>query len=117
MGLGLVVAAGLVVAMQVPLLHQRAQMQSSLATLVEPIEHVPALAWPSVGSAALDIPALGAMEPMAFLAKREVGASAWTRWLVELQGVVYVDRQRKRRIPAVNADMARRMVTCSGRVE
>jgi 1-acyl-sn-glycerol-3-phosphate acyltransferase len=57
----------------------------------------------------LDILALGAMEPMAFLAKKEIGASRWTRWLVELQGVVYVDRQRRRCIPAVNADMSRRM--------
>ena len=76
MGLGLVVAAGLVVAMQVPLLHQRAQMQSRLATLVEPIDHVPALAWPSIGSAALDIPSLGvvlghndAVVPIASLTK------------------------------------------------
>jgi 1-acyl-sn-glycerol-3-phosphate acyltransferase len=57
----------------------------------------------------LDILALGAMEPMAFLAKSEVGASRWTRWLVALQGVVYVDRARKRCIPAVNAEMAQRM--------
>jgi len=57
----------------------------------------------------LDILVLGAMEPMAFLAKKEVGSSPWTRWLVNLQGVVYVDRQRKRGIPAVNAEMARRM--------
>jgi 1-acyl-sn-glycerol-3-phosphate acyltransferase len=57
----------------------------------------------------LDILALGAMEPMAFLAKSEVGASRWTRWLVALQGVVYLDRARKRCIPAVNAEMARRM--------
>ncbi len=57
----------------------------------------------------LDVLALGAMEPMAFLAKKEVGASAWTRWLVDLQGVVYVDRERRRCIPAVNAEMSRRM--------
>jgi 1-acyl-sn-glycerol-3-phosphate acyltransferase len=57
----------------------------------------------------LDIVALGAMERSAFLAKKEVGLSFWTRWLVELQGVVYVDRERKRCIPAVNAEMSRRM--------
>jgi lyso-ornithine lipid O-acyltransferase len=57
----------------------------------------------------IDILALGAMEPMAFLAKKEVGSSRWTRWLVELQGVVYVDRERKRCIPSVNAEMSRRM--------
>jgi len=57
----------------------------------------------------LDIVALGAMERSAFLAKKEVGFSVWTRWIVELQGVVYVDRERKRCIPAVNAEIARRM--------
>ena len=57
----------------------------------------------------LDIVALGAMERSAFLAKKEVGFSVWTRWIVELQGVVYVDRERKRCIPAVNAEMSRRM--------
>jgi 1-acyl-sn-glycerol-3-phosphate acyltransferase len=57
----------------------------------------------------LDILVLGAMEPMAFLAKKEIGASRWTRWLVDLQGAVYVDRERKRCIPDVNAEMTRRM--------
>ena len=57
----------------------------------------------------LDILILGAAEPMAFLAKSEVGAVVWTRWLVDLQGAVYVDRQRKRCIPAVNAEIARRI--------
>jgi 1-acyl-sn-glycerol-3-phosphate acyltransferase len=61
----------------------------------------------------LDILVLGAMEPMAFLAKKEVGSVRWTRWLVNLQGVVYVDRQRRRCIPDVNADMARRMAAGS----
>lgn len=57
----------------------------------------------------LDILVLGACEPMAFLAKKEVGVSRWTRWLVDLQGVVYVDRARKRCIPQVNAEIARRL--------
>ena len=57
----------------------------------------------------LDVLALGAMEPMAFLAKKEIGASRWTRWLVGLQGAVYVDRERRRCIPEVNAEMSRRM--------
>src|SRR5947209_4841144 len=57
----------------------------------------------------LDILILGAMEPMTFLAKRQVGGVVWTRWLVELQGVVYVDRERRRCIPGVNAEMARRL--------
>ncbi len=57
----------------------------------------------------LDVLALGVMEPMAFLAKREVGDDGRSRWLVDLQGAVYVDRARKRCIPSVNAEMARRM--------
>ncbi len=57
----------------------------------------------------LDVLALGAMEPMTFLAKREVGADRRSRWLVDLQGAVYVDRTRKRCIPGVNAAMAARM--------
>jgi 1-acyl-sn-glycerol-3-phosphate acyltransferase len=57
----------------------------------------------------LDVLVLGAMEPMAFLAKRQVGADSRTRWLVDLQGAVYVNRERKRCIPEVNAEMARRM--------
>jgi len=61
----------------------------------------------------LDVLALGATEPMAFLAKSQVGASAWTRWLVDLQGVVYVERARKRCIPDVNAEMSRRMTAGS----
>ena len=59
----------------------------------------------------LDVLALGAMEPMAFLAKKEVGSDWRSRWLVDLQGAVYVDRQRRRGIPEVNAEMARRMTT------
>jgi len=76
MGLGLLVAAGLVIAMQVPLLHQRARVESRLAALVGSLDHAPALAWPSVGSAALDIPSLGvvvaqhdAVVPIASLTK------------------------------------------------
>jgi lyso-ornithine lipid O-acyltransferase len=57
----------------------------------------------------LDIPLLGAIEPMTFLAKKEVGGSFLGRQAALLQGVVFVDRQRKRSIPAVNADMVRAM--------
>jgi 1-acyl-sn-glycerol-3-phosphate acyltransferase len=55
----------------------------------------------------LDIPLLGAIEPMTFLAKKEVGGSFLGRQVALLQGVVFVDRQRKRSIPEVNADMVR----------
>src|ERR1700722_15914482 len=54
----------------------------------------------------LDIPALGAGEPMSFLAKREVGDRLLGRFVVALQGGIYVDRRRKRVIPEVNAAMA-----------
>jgi len=57
----------------------------------------------------LDIPALGAIEPLTFLAKKEVGGPWLGRQVADLQGVVYVDRQRKRCIPQVNADMATAM--------
>jgi lyso-ornithine lipid O-acyltransferase len=57
----------------------------------------------------LDIVVLGAMRPTAFLAKKEVGEGFFTRHLVALQGAVYIDRSRRRKIPAANAEMARRM--------
>ena len=55
----------------------------------------------------LDIPVLGSLAPMSFLAKKEVGDHPLGRRLVALQGAVYVDRGRRFKIPAVNADMAR----------
>jgi 1-acyl-sn-glycerol-3-phosphate acyltransferase len=57
----------------------------------------------------LDIPILGTVEPMTFLAKKEIGQPFLGRQLANLQGVVYVDRQRRRSIPKVNADMAAAM--------
>jgi len=57
----------------------------------------------------LDIPVLGSVEPMTFLAKKEIGSPFLGRQLANLQGVVYVDRQRKRSIPKVNAGMAAAM--------
>jgi 1-acyl-sn-glycerol-3-phosphate acyltransferase len=57
----------------------------------------------------LDIPVLGAMRPIEFLAKKEVGARNFVRAILSLQGVAFVDRSRRRCIPAVNAEIARRM--------
>jgi len=57
----------------------------------------------------LDILVLGAMRPTEFLAKKEVGGAILARELVALQGAAYVDRGRKRQIPAVNLEMAQRM--------
>jgi 1-acyl-sn-glycerol-3-phosphate acyltransferase len=54
----------------------------------------------------LDIPILGSLAPMSFLAKKEVGAHPVGRELVAMQGVVYIDRRRRSCIPAVNASMA-----------
>lgn len=58
--MGLVIAAGAVVGLQVPLLHRPARVYVAL--------HAPpttatqaSLAWPSIGSAALDIPSLGVL--------------------------------------------------------
>jgi 1-acyl-sn-glycerol-3-phosphate acyltransferase len=57
----------------------------------------------------LDIPVLASLAPMSFLAKREIGAHPIGRQLVAMQGVVYVDRERRRCIPGVNARMAEAM--------
>ncbi len=57
----------------------------------------------------LDIPVMGSREPMTFLAKKEVGGPFLGRQIVRLQGVVFVDRARRRLIPQVNADMAAAM--------
>ncbi|HEY1943303.1 MAG TPA: lysophospholipid acyltransferase family protein [Roseiarcus sp.] len=57
----------------------------------------------------LDIPVLGSVEPMTFLAKKEVGAAALGGRLARLQGLILVDRQRRRGIPRVNAEMVEAM--------
>lgn len=56
--LGLALAAAVVVAMQLPLLHRPARAYVALKTVsTSPVSA--SLVWPSVGEAALDIPALG----------------------------------------------------------
>jgi 1-acyl-sn-glycerol-3-phosphate acyltransferase len=57
----------------------------------------------------LDIVVLGALRPLEFLAKKEIGAFFLGRQVVGLQGAIYVDRGRRRKIPSVNAEMAQRM--------
>lgn len=59
----------------------------------------------------LDIPALGAGAPVAFVAKREVAGWPMVGTLARLQGAVFVDRARRRRIRDGNARIARRMLT------
>ena len=46
---------------------------------------------------------------MTFLAKKEVGGPLLGRFVTCLQGVVFVDRERKRSIPGVNANMTAAM--------
>ncbi len=57
----------------------------------------------------LDIPVLGSLAPMSFLAKKEVGDHPLGRELAAMQGVVYVDRRRRSCLPAVNTCMAETM--------
>jgi 1-acyl-sn-glycerol-3-phosphate acyltransferase len=57
----------------------------------------------------MDIPILASIRPTEFLAKKEVGAGPIVRALLALQGVALVDRTRRTGIPAVNAEIARRM--------
>ncbi len=58
----------------------------------------------------LDILVLGSVEPMTFLAKKEIGAPALGGRLARLQGIIFVDRRRRRCIPSVNSEMARAMI-------
>jgi D-alanyl-D-alanine carboxypeptidase (penicillin-binding protein 5/6) len=65
MVLGLVVAGAVIVAMQIPLLHRPALVRVTLDVATAPSGDpvgAPALAWPAVGSAAIDIPSLGVLE-------------------------------------------------------
>ena len=57
----------------------------------------------------LDVPVMGSLAPMGFLAKKEIGKPRFGRELVAMQGVVYVDRGRRGCIPGVNARMAETM--------
>ncbi len=57
--LGAAVAAGLVLSMQLPLMHHRASVRVTLPSLVGAGANSTPLAWPSIGGAAIDIPALG----------------------------------------------------------
>ena len=57
----------------------------------------------------LDIVALGALEPVAFVAKAEVGPTPLARALLSLQGVLYVDRRRRADIPRANEAIAAAM--------
>ncbi len=58
----------------------------------------------------LDILALCSVEPVCFLAKREVGGWPIASTFARLQETVFVDRQRRRSIPGANATIARRLL-------
>lgn len=62
----------------------------------------------------LDILALCSVEPLCFLAKREVRAWPVASIFARLQETVFVDRQRRRTIPGANAEIAQRML--AGRI-
>lgn len=57
----------------------------------------------------VDIVVLGSTEFTAFLAKKEVAGWPLLGPLAKVQGALFVDRGRKRQIPAVNRQMAERM--------
>jgi serine-type D-Ala-D-Ala carboxypeptidase (penicillin-binding protein 5/6) len=58
--LGLVIAAAIIVALQIPLLHRPARVYVALSATPTTATHAN-LVWPSIGSAALDIPSLGVL--------------------------------------------------------
>lgn len=60
--LGTAIAAGLVISMQLPLMHHRASVRVTLSSLVGGGANSTPLAWPSLGGAAIDIPALGVVQ-------------------------------------------------------
>jgi 1-acyl-sn-glycerol-3-phosphate acyltransferase len=57
----------------------------------------------------LDILVFGAIEPLCFLAKREVSAWPLIASFAKAQRTVFVDRKRRRSIPGANRAMAARM--------
>jgi 1-acyl-sn-glycerol-3-phosphate acyltransferase len=62
----------------------------------------------------LDILALSSIEPVCFLAKKEVGSWPIVSTFVRLQETVLIDRERRRSIPGANAAMAQRMLAGRG---
>jgi D-alanyl-D-alanine carboxypeptidase (penicillin-binding protein 5/6) len=57
--IGTVVAVALIVGMQAPLLHPSARVKLTVAPIVAASTGTSSLVWPSLGSAAIDIPSLG----------------------------------------------------------
>ena len=62
----------------------------------------------------LDIPALGSVVPVSFLAKKEVGKWPIIGAFARLQGCLFVDRNRKRGIPLVNQQITASLAQGNG---
>ena len=59
----------------------------------------------------IDVLALGSIEPLSFLAKSEVAGWPLIGSLARQRGAVFVDRRRRRLIPAINRAMAMRLTS------
>ncbi|UHC14869.1 1-acyl-sn-glycerol-3-phosphate acyltransferase [Methylobacterium currus] len=57
----------------------------------------------------LDIPVLGAVRPLSFVAKSEIAGWPVIGTLARLQRTVFIDRARKRHTAVVNTEMSRRL--------
>jgi 1-acyl-sn-glycerol-3-phosphate acyltransferase len=57
----------------------------------------------------LDIPVLGALRPLSFVAKSEIAGWPVIGTLARLQRTVFIDRARKRHTTVVNTEMSRRL--------
>ncbi|WP_298955411.1 lysophospholipid acyltransferase family protein [uncultured Methylobacterium sp.] len=57
----------------------------------------------------LDIPVLGALRPLSFVAKSEIAGWPVIGHLAKLQRTVFIDRARRRHTATVNAEMSRRL--------
>lgn len=61
----------------------------------------------------LDIPVLGSVCPMSFVAKSEIAGWPVFGWLARLQRTIFVDRARRTHTAQVNQEMAERMIAGS----
>lgn len=58
----------------------------------------------------LDIPAIGCLLPLTFVAKQEIASSPVFGMIAKLGQSIFVDRQRKLQVKTVNREMARRLL-------
>ena len=57
----------------------------------------------------LDIPVIGSVQPVSFVAKKEVGSWPFVAWLARLQRTVFVDRKRRSSIGTTADEMIGRL--------